>query len=357
MVGDTVKKYRDLLSVGLLAVASLYVISGISLLSKSREDSFLDFSGRAAQTSYLFTHPFVVVSLAVAVALAVGFGEASANARGVVIAALIVGGIAILLGVVTWLSAFGYDGVGFGGVVVAGKVVAILLGLAQLIAMALTLFFAVVVLQALPKRVRQPQGWGQGAPGYGPQWGQPDPGQWGGQHAAGQQWGQHAPQQQAWTPPPPQQQWGQHAPQQPWGPPPAEPVQPGWGHQQPEPPIWGQPQPEQTWGQPPAEAAPQGWGQPPAEPSNWNQPEQSAWSQPAEPAAEQQTWEPSAAEPAAEQQAWEQPATDPVEETTVSEPIDDSAEAGREDTSDDEASTGSESGEGQQDGWWQRPSS
>ena len=224
MVGDAIKKYRDMLAFGLLAVAVLYLISGLSLLFKGEEDSFLSFSGRSAAIGYLFTHPALIIALATAVALVVGLGQPSGNARAVVVSALVIGGVSLVLGLVTWFAAFGYEGTGFGGVFIAGKIVAIFLGLAQLLALSLVLFFAITAFQALPKPVRQVQ---QQWAGYGQQpqqqWGQP------GQ----QQWGQ--PGQQQWGQPDQQQQWGQ----QQWGQP---------GQQQ-----WAQPG-QQQWNQPEAAA-------------------------------------------------------------------------------------------------------
>jgi hypothetical protein len=355
VVGDAVKKYRDMFSFGLLAVAILYLISGVSLLAKSEQDSLLDFPGRAAMNGYLFTHPLLVISLAVAVALAAGLGEASANARGIVITALAIGGISLLLGLVSWLAAFGYEGNGFGGVLTAGKVVSILLGLAQLIALGLTVFFAVVAFQTLPKKAPQAQHWG--APGYGQQqWGQPDASQWG-QHAAGsQQWG--PPAQQQWgQQPPPQQQWGQQPAPQQWGQQPAPQQQ--WGqHAQQPAQQWEQPnpvQPEQQYGA-------QQWGQPSAQADQqahqWRQqPEQTGWGQ----QEQEHPQEPPAA------QQWGSTETPDVESTTVSESLashpdlDESADAPVEHDADgagdDAQDESDEQGSGQQDGWWQRPSS
>ena len=45
MVSDAIKKYRDMFAFGLLAVAVLYLISGVSLLVKSEDDTFLSFTG------------------------------------------------------------------------------------------------------------------------------------------------------------------------------------------------------------------------------------------------------------------------------------------------------------------------
>jgi hypothetical protein len=357
VVSDAIKKYRDVFAFGLLAVAVLYMISGLSLLFKSEEDSFLDFSGRAAQTSYLFMHPLLIISLAAAVALAVGFGSASANARAVVVSALVVGGISMVFGLVSWLASFGYDGSGFGGVITAGKIVAIFLGLAQLLALGLTLFFAIAALQTLPKRVPQAQQWGA-PPAYGQHqgWGQPDAGQQWGQPGQ-QQWGQQAPQQQ-WGQQAPQQQWGQQAPQQQgWAP----PEQQQWGGQHADPQqSWGQPEQQQQWGGQHADPQ-QTWGQP-EQPQGWRQPEpQQGWSQP----EQQQSW----GQPAGQEaQSWAPSETSEVESTTVSEtpgPLlepeaasteaDDGAAVAEKSEGADADDT--DSAEGQQDGWWQRPSS
>ncbi len=378
MVTDATKKFREIFAYGLLGVAALYVISGLSLLFKSQDSVGLAFTGRAAAFGYLFDDPILVISLVVAVALVAGSGggevgrEASKNARAVVLAALGVGAVALLFAVISWLAAFGADELGsggggpFNGVFGAGKIVSIFLGLAQLGFLALGVFFALSVQRSLPQRIQAGQwggqpGYGQPMQGYGQQqqgWGQPNqgygqPGQqpgwaqqpsnfqgqpsWGqgypsgpptGATAAGPGWGQPAEQQQSWGQPAEQQQsWGQPAEQQPWG-------QPAEQH-----PAWGQPaEQQQPWGQP-AEQEPAAWGQP-AE-------QHPAWGQPAE-----------------QQPAWGQPGEDvsPSGTTSVNRPSEEPAAAADQgatdgDDTDREDTDRADSDEPpQQQGWWQRPS-
>lgn len=192
MVTDAVKKYRDVLAYGLLAIAALYLISGLSLLFKSEEDTGgAGFADRAGIFGHLFAHPLLVVSLAGAVALAVAMGEPSRQARTIVMVALALGGLAALLALVSWFSSFGADSdfEVFGGVYGAGKIVSILLGLAQLLALGLTLLFAYSVLSHLPRTSRAAAGgWGNSGGGWPQQqqWGPPGAaGSWGGQGDGG----------------------------------------------------------------------------------------------------------------------------------------------------------------------------
>ena len=190
VVTDAVKKYREILAYGLLGVAALYLISGLSLLFKSEEDTGgLGFADRAGLFGYLFAHPLLIASLAAAVALATGLGGASRHARSIVMVALVLGGLAALLALVSWLSSLGSDSgfETFGGVSGAGKVVGILLGLAHVLTLCLALLFAYSAFAGLPRAARAtPGGWGSQPGGSG--WGSP------GQHAAGPhgpgQWGQ-----------------------------------------------------------------------------------------------------------------------------------------------------------------------
>jgi len=288
VVTEATKKFREIFAYALLGVAALYFISGLSLLFKSEEDfGGAGFSERAAIVGYLFTHPLVVISLALAVAMVAGFGEASKNAKVVVIAALGLGGVSLLLGLIAWFSGFGADselgGFGlFGGVFGAGKVVNIFLGLAQLASLGLVLFFAYTVFSAFPKAAPQQQ-WGQqGQQGQHGQYGQPDQqGQYGqpdqqgrygqqGQHGEYGQQGQQG-----------QQGYGAGAAGAAgaYG---AQQAASGWGQDQS---GYGQ-QPAQGWGQDQSgygSQAPQGWSQdqasygPPG--SNPEQQTSSGWGQ------------------------------------------------------------------------------
>ena len=259
MITDATKKFREIFAYALLGVAALYFISGLSLLFKSEEDfGGAAFADRAATVGYLFTHPILVVSLAVAVALVAGFSEASKNAKVVVMAALGIGGLSLLFALISWFSAFGADSEGglevFNGVFGAGKLVGILLGLAQLLFLGLVVFFAFSLLRAFPKTAPSSQ-WGQ--PGYGQQggqtWGQQDQGyqqpggqpqsygteySTGGATAAG--WGDQSQAEQQQQTPPPQ---GQSASS--W-----EQSSQGWSQDQAQP----------AWGEQPADATQQQWG-------------------------------------------------------------------------------------------------
>jgi hypothetical protein len=251
VVTDALRKSRELFAYVLLAVASLYLIGGLSLLLK--DSVGLNFSDKAAAFGYLFGHPVVILSLVAAVALVVGFGEATRHARVVVLIALALAGLALLLALVTWLAGFGSNDVANplgGGVPGAGNIVGGLLGLAQLLLLGLTAWFAYSVFKALPKAAPQASAWGQpgygASPGYGqPAWGSPDSGY--GQPATG--WAQSPPT-QAW---PTGQTGGATA---------AEPTGAGWGD-----PSGGIPdyqgQPASAWG-----AANPGWTAP-GTPQQW----------------------------------------------------------------------------------------
>jgi hypothetical protein len=246
VVTDALRKFRELFAYVLLAVAALYLIGGLSLLFK--DSGGLNFSAKAAAFGYLFDHPVVILSLVAAVALVVGFGEATRHARVVVLIALAVAGIALLLALVTWLAAFGSNDLANpigSGVLGAGNIVGGLLGLAQLLLLGLTAWFAFSALKALPKAAPQASAWGQpgygASPGYGqPAWGSPDSGY--GQQAA-----------PGWAASPPTQAWptGQTG-----GASAAEATGGGWGD-----PSGGIPdyqgQPASAWG-----AATAGWTAP-----------------------------------------------------------------------------------------------
>ncbi len=341
MITDATKKFREIFAYALLGVAALYFISGLSLLFKSEEDfGGAAFADRAATVGYLFTHPILVVSLAVAVALVAGFSEASKNAKVVVMAALGIGGLSLLFALISWFSAFGADSEGglevFNGVFGAGKLVGILLGLAQLLFLGLVVFFAFSLLRAFPKTAPSSQ-WGQ--PGYGQQggqtWGQQDQG-----YAAqgGQGWGQQDQGYAAQG----GQGWGQQDQgyQQPGGQPQSYGTEystggataAGWGdqsqaeqQQQQTPPPQGQS--ASSW-----EQSSQGWSQDQAQPA-WGE-------QPAD--ATQQQWgatSPSAGEPAVPPASADQPAP--------------TAEPGADPNADPERRDDQPP---QQGGWWQQPS-
>jgi hypothetical protein len=293
---DTTKKYRDVFAFGLLAVAALYLIGGLSMLFKSADQlNGASFSTRASAYGYLFDHPLLIVALVGAIALAVGFGEPSHSSRTVTLAALALGAVSLLFAVVSWLAAFGADG-GFGyaaGIAGAGTVVGAILGLASLLFLALTTWYAYTAYQGLPRPVQaasqwgaqggwaqQQGGWGQPQGGYG----QPAQPGWGQQQGYGQPqpgW----PQPQGWGQPQPgypaagQPEWG------PAGPGGAPGGSPGWGSGSWEDPGRAQGQPQQApspsaqWQGQPAAA----WDQPAPHQGEWGQPAQPGhtWTQPA----------------------------------------------------------------------------
>ncbi|MBA2773593.1 MAG: hypothetical protein H0U36_06060 [Nocardioidaceae bacterium] len=341
MITDATKKFREIFAYALLGVAALYFISAVSLLFKSEEDfGGAGFADRAATVGYLFTHPILVVSLAAAVALVAGFSEASKNAKVVVMVALGLGALSLLFALISWFSAFGADSEGglevFNGVFGAGKLVGILLGLAQLLFLGLVVFFAFSVLRAFPKTAPSSQ-WGQQGYGQlgGQTWGQQDQGYaaqggqgWGQQdqpYAAqgGQGWGQ---QDQGYVQPG-QQSYGQEystggATAASWG----NQSQAEQQQQQPPPPPQGQP--ASSWDQ----SASQGWGQEQAQPA-WGE-------QPAD--APQQQWgaTPTSGEPVPPASTEQAPATEPG--------TDPNANPNDPDRRDDQPP--------QQGGWWQQPS-
>jgi hypothetical protein len=267
------KKLREPIAFGLIAVAVLYLVSGVSLLFKSEDDfGGLDFAGRAAVVGHVFADPIVVVSLAGAVLLATGWREATRNARAILQAVIAIGLICFLFAVICWIAGLSADRINaYGGVNGAGRIVGVFLGLAQIALLGLVLAYAASVLQGLPRPVRaqhqQQYGPGQQAWGAPPQqqWGQP-------QQPSGPYYGQpQQPQQSGWQQP--QQQWGQ-------------PPQPNPAYGQPQQ-QWPAPQ-QQAWGETPGTTPPagSGWGQQstPQASGGWQQPEGSAWGQAAEPA-------------------------------------------------------------------------
>jgi hypothetical protein len=261
---EALKKNREILAFGLLAVPALIFIVGLSLLFKDSagfSSGAPGFATKAALFGDVFLNPVVAISVAVAAAL-VTWGDRTRNARTVVLVALGLGGACLLLGLVCMLAALGSDnGLGIGTVVGTGKVTGLLYSLALLIFVGIALLYVALAFRGLPAAHPAQPAWGQ-PPAWGQQPGQPA---WGQQ--PDQQW---TSDQQAWGAPAPGG-WDQHAGQQPvstWGPQPGQPPAPGWAPHpgQPAGPGWGPPgppappgagQPGQSWGQPGP-----GWGQP-----------------------------------------------------------------------------------------------
>lgn len=370
MVIDATKKHREVFAYGLLGVAALYLISALSLLFKSGSDlGGAGFADKASLFGHVFTHSILVISLFAAVALVTGFGENSRNARTVVLAALGLGAVALVFGLICWLAAFGAESNGlsvFNGVVGAGKVVAVFLGLAQLMFLGLVTFFAFTAFQTFPKPVRaQHQQWGQ------------QPG-----------WGQPAGYDQAHSPP--QQGWAQQPAGYDQAPPAGWRQQAGWGQEQgpphagydqaqaAQPQGWvqpaGQPQPgydqaQQSWGQQPGQQGqPAGWGQSSPTAGSWGEQAQSApggdgpqgqpassWEQLSTPVTEGESTS------GDETQVWSSTAESAP--GLASEPAEQWDARGDDDLDQGDSRSGADAGDPDEDapppqqGWWQQPGS
>ncbi|MDP9318503.1 MAG: hypothetical protein M3O94_05400, partial [Actinomycetota bacterium] len=322
MVTDETRKYRDLISYALLGVGALYFIGALSLLFKSTGGA--GFATKSAFVGTYFEAPVPVVCLVVAVLLVTRFGELSTNARIVVLAALGIGGLDLLFAVITFFAQFGADaGFGFAGVGPAGKVVGVILGLAQLTFLGAACFFFYTAFQSLPApAVAAPQPW-VGDGGFA-QYGAPTQQAWGQPDQSYPQQGypqQGYPQQgpsQGWATPGESQPpaWGQapSAPAAPTAPaapagPAAPPPASSWA--QPAPTGWTQQQPQQ-YGSPAAPVPPQHVSEPTTQTPVWGQPEQSQAPAGDAPAPEPPAPEPPAPEPPApEPPAPEPPAPEP----------------------------------------------
>lgn len=266
MIKDVTMKYRDVMAFGLLVAGGLGVIGSLSLLFKSGDDlgaGSVGFPEKSAIFGANFDSGLIVLALVGAVFLVTRFGDLSPNARIVVLVALGVGAIDLLFAFITFFAQFGADsnviGQNYAGVTGAGKIIGVLLGLAQLSFLVIGMFYVFTTFQSLPAPVAAPapqwgsdQGFGQyGAPGQpapgqqrpGQPWQQPDPAPAqqtaAPQAAAPPAWDQPAWDQQGWA----QQGWGQQ-PTTPAPPPPGT----GYG--------WAAPaEPQQSWGQPAAPAS------------------------------------------------------------------------------------------------------
>jgi hypothetical protein len=241
VVTQVAKQYREQIAVALLAVAVVYIASGLGLLFKGYDFANVNigFADKAALDGFLFSHPVMVACLAIAALLVAVWGEPSAHARTFVLAAIGIGAVALVFAVITWIAAFSASGRGvtsFAGIAGAGKVVGAFIVLAQIALLVVVLFFAGVALQALPRPVPARPHWGSPyQTGWAPAQNWQQPGQWPGQHP------QHAAQPTDYGP-------GMAAP---WTAPPAGP--------------WAQPGKPTAWGAPPypgefgAAPQPSGW--------------------------------------------------------------------------------------------------
>jgi hypothetical protein len=361
---EALRKNREVLAFGLLAVPIIVFIVGISLLFKNTDSSIgggPSFSDKAAVYGHIFLYPVIPIALVLAVALVTGMGERTRNARSVVLAALGIGALCALLGLICILAALGADvGGGTGALPGSGKITGLFFTLALLLFLLIGLAYAAATFQTMPSTrtagaAQQPwaqQGWPAGQPGQG--WSQQGGAyqQVPGQQAAPQGWGQ-------------QQDWGQQG-QQDWG-------QQGWG--QPQQSGWEtgagwgqQPGPAQQGAQQtgdagvPEQTATGSWGQPSgAEAGQW----QSGGDAQAQPAQGQPTQtqpaqvQPTQAQPA---QSWGEPVGG-VGEHDQQPPLSESERAGADAGGPvgQETEGGQEPGDGQeasgQDStrWWQQP--
>jgi hypothetical protein len=265
MVTDVVKRLRDVFAFALLGVAALYLLSALVLIFKSSQIGE-PFSYRAGLYEYLFTVPILLLSLVGAVLLAAAFGEPSRRARVVVLAALAIGGLALLFGLICWVTSLGSDGLragpGFG--IAQVKFASLALALAKLGLLALIMLFAYSVFSRLPRTAHGSQQPRRPQAGYGPQ-----------QYPGTQPYAPYGQPGQGYAPPPPGHPGWAPQPEQQWAPPPEQ----GWPPPPPAQPAWGTPTEQQHWGSPPVQQewaapagpGPQAWGQPTAEQPGWGE--------------------------------------------------------------------------------------
>jgi hypothetical protein len=289
LVTEATKKIREILAFGLLGVTAVLVVNSFALLFKTEQGPFGkgSFSTMSALEMSRFVSPVLVGMVVLAVIVVTHLGGVTDNARNITISALVLLGVMMLLGLVTWIAALTAENLDYfiGDGLGQGKVTGSIAQLAYLALAGLAGLFTFTVLSALPMPERtgaaQPGGWS----GYDP--GQFGPGQPGqpGQPAGAPQWPGQQPgdPNQPWPPQAEQQQWAQ-PPQQQWG----QPAEPGQWGQQAAAPEWGQPSEEDQWGQP-------------AEQAQWEQPQWASERQ--QPAPTEQPQAP----PAAEQQQWTAP--------------------------------------------------
>jgi hypothetical protein len=361
LVTEATKKIREILAFGLLGVAAVLVVTYFFLLFKTEQGPFGKgtFSTMSALEMSRFVSPVLVGLIVLAVVLVTHLGDVTNSARNITISALVLLGVMMLLGLVTWIAALTADNLDYfiGDGLGQGKVTGSIVQLAYLALAGLAGLFTFTVLSALPAPVRQGAAQAGGWAGYDPsQFGQGQPGQ----PAGAQQWAgqQPADPSQPWPSPAEQQQWAQPAEQQ-WGQP-SEQSQ--WG-QQPPPPQWEQPSEPSQWGQPSEPGQPAGWNQPPwppaeqqpTPPAEQQQPspaEQQQWAAPPEPARE---WsEPGQHADLGATQQWSTPTSSTEEPTAASE----AEQQFEEQSVADDQPDGQEEGdrkEPESPSWWSQP--
>lgn len=218
MVTDATRKYRDIIAIGLVAVAAVYFVAALSMLftvGNGYADGALDFTDKAALTSDSFPSLIPMAALVVAALLVTRYGDVGPVSRLVILAALGIAALDLLFGIITYFAQFGS---GFGIAGPANKFVTAMFGLALLLLLALVLLYLYTALRSLPAATpaSQPQWGAPGQPGYAG-WGQPGSG------SPGQGQAGYAPPGSAQPP------WQQPAPTYGWGQPEAGTQQPGWG--------------------------------------------------------------------------------------------------------------------------------
>lgn len=303
MVTDATRKYRDIIAIGLVAVAALYFIAALSMLFRS--DTLFagaggSFADNAALSGYLFSSVVPVASLVLAVLLVTRYGEPAPTTRIVVLAALGIAALDVLFAVISFFAQFGSDlDFGIGGTLGGGTFSGVVLGLAHLALLGAASLYLYTALRSLPAASPAPAPappWGApGQTGYGG-WASPGAGQPGaGQPGLGQAgYGQQSPAQGSWQQPAPTYGWGQaDSGQQPsWGAPEGQAAAgSGWGApsggwHDPAAAQQGQPasawtQAGQEWGASSSAPSAPAWDQQPQQPQPQQQPQQPVWGSPA----------------------------------------------------------------------------
>jgi hypothetical protein len=175
VVTDATKKLREPVAYILLAFAGLVALASLFRLFVGSE-----FTSSAGVVQGTLTPPgltalVLLAALAGSVALVTEFGERTPNARTVTLAALVITGLNVLLGIITAFA-------GFGDTADAGlKIVGFIYALGGLSLYGAVGLFLLKTFQALPAPVRAPkpgphgqfagQGQGQYAPQGGGQYG------------------------------------------------------------------------------------------------------------------------------------------------------------------------------------------
>lgn len=161
MDSDASRRYRDLIAIGLLVVAALYLVAALTALftiGDGYPDGALEFADRAGLSSGLFAAPLPIASLVVATLLVTRFGEPSSNSRIVVVAALGIAAVDLVFGLITYVAQFGSDfGLGVAGMP-TNRLVRGALGLALLLALGLACLFLSTALRSVSASLQSTEG-------------------------------------------------------------------------------------------------------------------------------------------------------------------------------------------------------